>query len=190
MDSLFMAFIGFACFIAILHLLTPLTFNYHFHVFRVFFVTSKHQLAGLFLTQGLILVAFTFLVYGFYSTSHWALRNLLSTLMFLYRIALGMFKVTRSIEFLDTDNVVIFSLFGFAVCLVLINLCVSILNEGYARAQILSKRSGKYAFNSELNEFFWWKMANFLGIFKCCGEKSSTKDKYALAGKLLSGAHY
>ncbi|XP_033751837.1 uncharacterized protein LOC117335766 [Pecten maximus] len=187
MDSFFMAFIGFACFNAIISLLSPLTFNYQFHLFKVFLDLSRHTLFSLFIVQAILLVAFTSVVYMFFNTDQWELRNIYSTLLFLYRVALGMFKVKTSIKFLDYGSILIFSIFGFSVSILMMNLCVSVLNEAFGHAQIAVQKNNKHKFDKELNDFLHWKLNNFWRALTFGrGKKASVMSKYAAPEEELS----
>ncbi|XP_060084140.1 polycystin-2-like protein 2 [Ylistrum balloti] len=180
MDSVFMAFMGFASFCAIINLLTPLTFSYHFHLFKVFLDISKSTLFSLFIVQAILLIAFASVVYIFFHMDIWELRNMYSTLLFLYRVALGMFKIANSIKFIDYGSIIVFTIFGISISVIVMNLCISVLNEGLAHAQIVVKKKTKHKFDKELNEFFFWKMDNFLRALTCSNRKKATvMSKYA-----------
>ncbi|XP_021344638.1 polycystin-2-like, partial [Mizuhopecten yessoensis] len=180
MDLLFMAFIGFACFNATINLLSPLTFNYHFHLFKVFLDLSRYTLFSLFLVQAVLFVAFTSIVYMFFHMDKWELRNFYSTVLFLYRVALGMFKVGHSIKFIDYGSVIVFTLFGFSVSIVVMNVCISVLNVGLSNARIAVKKNKRHRFDSELNDFFFWKVNSVLRVLTFrSGKKNTVMSKYA-----------
>ncbi|XP_069132806.1 polycystin-1-like protein 2 isoform X2 [Argopecten irradians] len=174
MDSAYLAAIGVVCFNAIISLLSPLTFNYHFHLFKVFLCLSRNTLLSLCVGQAIVLVAFATVVYMFFNMDQWELRNMYSTLLFLYRVALGMFKVKHGIKFLDASGILIFTIFGVCVSVITINLFVSILNDAFGHAQVAVKKNKKHQFDTELNKFLYWKLGNFLqALTMSCGKTST-----------------
>lgn len=148
--------------VAMLSLLEPMTFNYHLFLMKGSISVSMPSLLSFTVFLVVILSSFAFSLYVTLCSYSFHFKDLRTVYLTLFRIFLlmGKFHETFQLDRLFTH--LVFLAYGFTVSIILLNVCVSIINDSFTYIRDMQLNVGsKYRFDQRLNDHFWNRMRRF-----------------------------
>lgn len=176
MDDINKACIGVVLFIAILNLLSSLSFNYYLYMMKTSIGLAKVDILSFALLAAIILAAFSSFTYIVMGGTSYQFRDFFNTFGTLFRMMLAMVTFRDAEMTANAQSNVIFSFFIFIMTLLMVNVFICILNDAFATVKS-SWNTNKdiEPFDEELNEHFWWKVGQ---VFTVCASSSDAASKY------------
>ncbi|XP_071152223.1 polycystin-1-like protein 2 [Mytilus edulis] len=176
MDDINKACIGVVLFIAILNLLSSLSFNYYLYMMKTSIGLAKVDILSFALLAAIILAAFSSFTYIVMGGTSYQFRDFFNTFGTLFRMMLAMVTFRDAEMTANAQSNVIFSFFIFIMTLLMVNVFICILNDAFATVKS-SWNTNKdiEPFDEELNEHFWWKVGQ---AFTVCASSSDAASKY------------
>ncbi|XP_069131790.1 polycystin family receptor for egg jelly-like [Argopecten irradians] len=160
LDILYRMFIGSVCFIAILNLLKPLSFNYYLHLMRTAISMFRSEVLNFSTIAILCIVAFSCLIYLIYGYIEPGFKDFQTTFLYLFRIMIGMIHFREIIVNENIGLTIILGVYITIATILTINFFLAGLNFVFTEARERSNTKGKYQFDDEINKHFWWKMSS------------------------------
>ncbi|OWF54511.1 Location of vulva defective 1 [Mizuhopecten yessoensis] len=186
LDILYRTFIGSVCFIAILNLLNPLSFNYYLHLMKTTICMFRAEAVQFLSIAVLFITAFSCMIYLMFGYSEPGFKDFKTTFLYLFRIMIGMIHF-REILVKETVGItIVLGLYITIATILTINFFLAGLNFVFSEARIKSAVKGEYQFDAEINEHFWWKMSSVAS--KVLGKTETVRKKRKLSFEGLTEA--
>ncbi|XP_060074616.1 polycystin-1-like protein 2 [Ylistrum balloti] len=178
MDIAFKACIGVELFIAVLNLLRPLTFNYNIYLMRTSIAMCYEDLMAFGLCIMVPMIGFAILCFVCLGSYQMDFRDFPAAFITLFRMLLAMVKVRDTFGEQELVLSFTFSVFLFVMTIVMVNFCISILNDAFScvkNNKSMAKDVDTY--DMELHKHFWRKIYNILKIFQRKQRKSNDPEE-------------
>ena len=139
-----------------------MTFNYHLFLMKSSISVSMPSLLSFAVFLAIILSGFAFSLHATLCNHSSHFKDLRTVYLTLFRIFLLMGKFHDTFQLDRPFTHVVFLAYGFTVSIILLNICVSIINDSFTYVRDMQLNHGsKYKFDQRLNDHFWNRMKNF-----------------------------
>ncbi|XP_071153700.1 polycystin-2-like [Mytilus edulis] len=178
-DTLYRIIMSTEMFIAIVRLLQPLNLNFHLFVMQNAISSHKNEILSFGIMVCILMTSFAAFMYLYGDWTLYKFRSVLASYLTLLQAFLSMVRFKEAFHTTDLVLESMFTFFLFCSSVLIINMFISMLNDGFKTVKHSNHTNGVTKFDKELNEHFWWKMENFQKIFSSMNEtKTERKRKY------------
>ncbi|XP_033748774.1 polycystic kidney disease protein 1-like 2 [Pecten maximus] len=176
MDTAYKMCISLELFIAVIDLLTPLTFNQSLYLMRTSISFCGKDLVYLGIASMIPMTAFAILCYCYIGPHRAEFKDIGSSYITLFRTLLAMVKVQDTFDADDILSGLIFSMFLLLMTIITVNLCICILNAALSHVKDNCLESTEFkAYDKDLQKHFWRKINNTFKMFQ--QQKRDNTDK-------------
>lgn len=148
-----------------LKLCQPLSINYYYFLMKSSIMISLSYLYAFIIYLIVIISSFSFATYVLLYRNVFSFRTLKATYLTLFRIFLLLEKFHQTFINHTSIRHLIFFVYTFFSAIILMNLCLSILNESFALIKKIQREIGsEYMFDWELNRHFWNQLLSFFRL--------------------------
>ncbi|XP_021358059.1 polycystin-2-like, partial [Mizuhopecten yessoensis] len=174
MDSAYKVCISVELFVAVLNLLRPLTFNYNIYLMRTSISLCAKDLMSFGICILVPMSGFAILCFVCVGPYQMDFRDIFTAFITLFRTLLAMVKIRDTFGENDIAISFGFSVFLFVMTILMVNFCISILNDAFSYVKKKKPMSSDIdAYDMELHNHFWRKINDALKIFQ---RKQKTTD--------------
>ncbi|XP_052090845.1 uncharacterized protein LOC127727769 [Mytilus californianus] len=178
-DTFYRMFMSTELFLAIVKLLQPLSLNYQLFVMQKSISSHKNEILSFGIMVCILMTSFAAFMYLYGDWTLYKFRSVLASYLTLLQAFLSMVRFKEAFHTTDVVLESMFTLFLFCSSVLIINMFISMLNEGFKTVKHFGHTNGVTKFDKDLNEHFWWKMENFREMFSSADEtQTERKRKY------------